>query len=125
MVVSWLDHEIVWLRIEGNLRADEIVNETLKWLNTRPNDYVGYIIDVRKMTGRSPLEEQKMEEAAKRTNSGKVRAVLGKDEAFSMIVKIYIRFTKAEGVRYFTDENVARAWVLSHKQLAPLIQNAP
>jgi hypothetical protein len=124
MIVSWLDHEIVWLRIEGEFLADELIHETNKWLHNHPNDFLGYIVDVRKMTTRKAAEQQKAEAAAKQNKSGKVRAVLGKDEAFSMAIKIYVRFTGAEGVRYFTDENEAREWIMSFKKIKSVMDQA-
>lgn len=115
MIKSRLDGEIVWLEIEGEFLADEIIAETSKWFQENPRDYVGYIVDIRKMTKQTAIEQKKAEEAAKKNKSGKVRAVLGKDAAMAALVNIYTRFTGAEGVRYFTNEQEARDWVMSHK----------
>ena len=37
------------------------------------------------------------------------------DEAFSILVSIYVRFTQAENVRYFWNEGKAKEWILSYK----------
>ena len=47
---SWLDGNIVWIEMGGEFLANELISESKKWYETRPNDYIGYIVDVRKMT---------------------------------------------------------------------------
>ena len=113
MIKSWLDGNMVWIEIEGEFIADELVAETGKWLETHRNEYIGYLVDIRKMTHQSAVEQKKAEEAAKKTNSGKPRAVIGKDPATAALVNIYTRFTGAQGMRYFTDVEKAKDWLRS------------
>jgi hypothetical protein len=40
---------------------------------------------------------------------------LGNDIAMATVVNIYTRFTGAEGIKYFTDEQSAAAWLRSKK----------
>ncbi len=116
MLTSWLDGEIVWLKMDGVFIADELIAETGKWLRERPDDFVGYILDIRAMTERNVLEQEKAEQAARKNQSGKVRAVLGKGAALGILVNLHIRVTRAQGVRYFTNEEDAKAWVMSFKK---------
>lgn len=111
MIKSWINNNIVWLEVEGEFLADELINETNRWLHTRSNDYIGYLVDIRKMTKQTVAEQKKAEAQAKKNNSGKPRAVLGKDIGMAMLVNIYIRFTGAEGIRYFTNTDEAIKWL--------------
>jgi len=115
MIKSWKDGEIVWLEVEGEFLADELAGESKKWYETKKDEYVGYLVDVRKMTKQTALEQKKAEEKAKTEGTGKPRAVLGKDIAMATLVNIYARFTGAEGIKYFTDAENAKSWLLSKK----------
>jgi hypothetical protein len=115
MIKSWKDGEIVWLEVEGEFLADEIAEESKKWFETKKDEYIGYLVDVRKMTKQSAFEQKKAEERARKEGTGKPRAVLGNDIAMATVVNIYTRFTGAEGIKYFTDEQSAAAWLRSKK----------
>ena len=112
---SWLSDNIVWIEIEGEFLADELVKESKQWFETRSDDYIGYIVDIRKMTKQSTIEQKKAEEEAKRQGTGKPRAVLGKDGTTAAIINMYTSFTGATRVRYFTDAKSARAWLHSQQ----------
>jgi hypothetical protein len=115
MIKSWLDGNMVWIEINGEFLADELIGETNKWLATRKNDYVGYLVDIRKMTRQTASEQKKAEAAAKKNQSGKPRAIIGKDAATAALVNIYTRFTGAVGVHYFTDVESAKTWLKTAK----------
>jgi hypothetical protein len=115
MIKSHKDGEIVWIEISGEFIADELIAETGKWLKSHANEYVGYLVDVRQMTKQTAIEQKKAEEQTKKNKSGKYRAVLGKDAAMAALVNIYMRFTGAKGLHYFTNEAEARAWLMSKK----------
>ena len=115
MVKSWLEGNMVWVEIEGEFLADELIGETNKWLETHKDDYIGYLVDIRKMTRQTTLEQKKAEEAATKNQSGKPRAVIGKDAATATLVNIYTRFTGAKGMHYFTDVEKAREWLKQRK----------
>jgi hypothetical protein len=88
MVTSWKEGEIVCIKMEGEFIADELVAETDKWIKTQKDNYVGYLVDIRELKKQSAIEQKKAEEAAKRYNSGKPRALLGKDAAMKTLVNI-------------------------------------
>ncbi|MBN2414535.1 hypothetical protein JXO52_01770 [bacterium] len=112
MITSKLEDGVVWFIIDGDLRADEMVPETDKWL-TRLDEYAGYITDIRKM-GRAPaIEKKKMEERRQQNNTGKPNAILGRDDAMAILAKIYVHFTGARDTRYFTDPEEAKKWLKS------------
>ncbi len=113
---SWLRDKIVWIEINGEFLADELVNESKQWFETRKNDYIGYIVDIRKMTRQSTIEQLKAEEAAKSQGTGKPRAVLGKDAAAGTIINMYTSFTGASRVSYFSDIKSAKAWLYSQEE---------
>jgi hypothetical protein len=115
MIKSWLDGNIVWIEIDGEFLADELIGETNKWLETRKNDYLGYLVDIRKMTRQTAIEQKKAEAAAKKNQSGKPRAIIGNDAATAALVNIYTRFTGAQGMRYFTDVESAKTWLKTAK----------
>lgn len=114
MVTSKLEDGIVWYTIEGEMKADEMIPETDKWLS-RQDEYCGYVSDVRKMTKATSYDKQRMEEQRRKNNTGKPNAILLKDDAMAVIAKIYIRFTGARDTHYFTDEEKAKAWLKSFK----------
>ncbi|NQT26554.1 hypothetical protein HQ585_14465 [candidate division KSB1 bacterium] len=114
MVTSRLEDGIVWFIIEGDLTADEMIPETDKWLS-RLDEYCGYITDIRKMEKASSYDKQRMEDQRKKNKTGKPSALLLKDDAMSVIAKIYINFTKAKDTRYFTDPEKAKEWLKNFK----------
>ncbi len=113
---SWLDGDIVWIEIEGEFLAEPLIAESKKWYETRKDDYIGYIVDVRKMTKQNAIEQKKTEAEAKKSGTGKPRAILGKDVATAALVNIYTRFTGADGLRYFTDLDGAVSWLKTFKK---------
>ena len=113
MISSHLVDNIVFIEVEGVFSADELYAETSKWFETRSNEYIGYLVDVNKMTKHPAMEQRKAEAYAKKINSNKPRAIVGKDEAMARLINIYMRFTKAEGVKYFANHNDAKKWILS------------
>ncbi len=113
MVKSWIDGKIVYLEMEGEFLADELNDETSKWLETHRDQYIGYLVDISKMTKQTALEQKKAEGYAKKNKSGKLRAVIGKDAATAMLINIYMRFTGAEGIRYFNNKQEAKDWLIS------------
>jgi hypothetical protein len=115
LVNSRLDGDIVWIEIEGEFLADEMISESKKWYASQQDKYIGYIVDIRKMTKQSAVEQKKVEEEAKSHKSVKPRAIIGKDVATAAIVNIYQRFTGAQGVHFFTDEDSAKAWLRAYK----------
>ena len=115
MIKSWLDGDIVWIEMEGEFLADELIGETKKWYLDKTAAYIGYIVDIRKLTKQSAVEQKKAEEEAKNRGSKKPRAIIGKDAATAAIVNIYTRFTGAEGVHYFTDVENATTWLRAYK----------
>ena len=115
MIKSRLDEDIVWIEIDGEFLADEMISESKKWYASQQDKYIGYIVDIRKMTKQSAVEQKKVEEEAKSHKSVKPRAVLGKDIATAAIVNIYQRFTGAQGVHFFTDADNAKKWLREFK----------
>lgn len=115
MIKSWLDEDIVWIEIEGEFLADEMISESKKWYTSQQDKYIGYIVDIRKMTKQSAVEQKKVEDEAKTHKSVKPRAVIGKDIATAAIVNIYQRFTGAQGVHFFTDAEAAKKWLREYK----------
>lgn len=115
MITSRLDGDIVWIEIEGEFLADGMITETRKWVETQKDNYIGYIVDIRKMTKQNAVEQKKVEEEAKNHGTRKPRAVLGKDIATAAVVNIYQRFTGAQGVHFFTDEVAAKKWLKEYK----------
>lgn len=110
MITSQLRDGVVWLTVDGELLAKDMIAETNQWL-LRKGEFAGFISDVRKMTACKSAEKLKLEEERKRNKSGKPNAILIKDDAMSAVVKIYMRLTGAEQTRYFTSEREAVAWL--------------
>ncbi|MBI9052153.1 MAG: hypothetical protein JEZ00_22245 [Anaerolineaceae bacterium] len=113
MIKSRLEGQVVVLEIEGEFLADELQSETSKWLESCKDEYVGYVVDINKMTKYLAIEQKKAEEYTKKTNSGKPRAVVGKNAATATLINIYMRFTKAEGIKHFSNHEDAKTWLLS------------
>lgn len=114
MITSRLEDGILWYTIEGELKADELILETRKWLSRR-DEYCGYISDVRKMTKASSYDKQRIEDEREKNKTGKPNALLLKDDAMAVIAKIYIKFTGAKDTKYFTDEESAKNWLKSFR----------
>jgi hypothetical protein len=114
MVSSRIEGPIVYFNIEGVFSADDLYNETIKWLESG-EEYVGYLVDITKMTKHPAIEQRKAEAYAKKLQTNKVRAIVAKDEATARLINIYMRFTKAsqDDVKYFSKEEDAKAWLLS------------
>jgi hypothetical protein len=114
MVQVKLEGHYLWVIIEGDLVADEAISKINQWVG-RKNEFVGLITDIRKMKESTAVEQKKLEEQRKRNNLGKPNAILGRESAMAIVVDIYIRFTRAEKTRYFTDEKKAKDWLDSCK----------
>lgn len=121
MITSKLEDGVVWFIIDGDLRADDMIPETEKWL-TRGDEYAGYITDIRRMGKAPAIEKKRMEEQRQRNNSGKPNAILGRDDAMGILAKIYVNFTGAKDTRYFTDPDLAKQWLKSFKKSPAAMQ---
>ena len=114
MVTSKLEDRVVWMIVEGPLLADEFIPETDQWLS-RLDEYDGYITDVRKMTTSTALDKKRIEDRRKQNQTGKVSAILVRDNFMGTLAKIYINFTKASETQIFTDPEKAKAWIQGHR----------
>jgi hypothetical protein len=112
MVTSYLEDKIVVIDMEGEFLASELLSETDKWAKNE-DEYIGYMVDISKVTKHAAMEQRKAEAGARKVESLKPRAVVGKDNASAKLISIYIRFTKAEGMRYFAKRKEAKDWLLS------------
>lgn len=111
MVTSELNDGIVWLTVEGELISQDIITEVSKWL-LQKDSFSGFITDIRSMESIPSTEEQKkLEEWRQQNKSGKPHAILGRTNAESVLVQIFIRLTKAADTRYFMKPESAIAWV--------------
>jgi hypothetical protein len=111
MITSELRDGIVWITIEGELKSEDVEREVSQWL-TQTDAYKGFITDLRGMTGIPSIEEQKRMEAwREQNNSGKPHAVLGRTNAMSVLLSMYVRLTKARDTRYFMNADAAVEWV--------------
>jgi hypothetical protein len=114
MINSRMENKIVYLEIVGDFSADELYSESKKWFDAHKDDYVGYLLDISKMDKHPALEQRKSEALSKKLSTQKPRAVIGKGETSARFINIYIRFTKAKNLKYFSDVPEAEAWILSH-----------
>ena len=112
MVTSRLDDRILMLAIEGEFSADEFQAELTSWINTRLDDFDGYIINLNEMTKHPAMEQRKAAAYEKNLNIDKPHVIVGKDEKIARLLKIFERFTKADVVKYFTNDEDAKAWIL-------------
>jgi len=111
MIASELKDGIVWLTIEGELEAEEVQREAGKWL-AQKDTFSGFITDLRELIAIPSMEEQKRLEAWREQNkSGKPHAILGRTNAMSVLITIYVRLTKARDTRYFMNPEAAIDWV--------------
>ena len=113
MVTSQLEDRIVILSVEGELSADDVHAELLHWYETRLNDFDGYIINLNQMTKHPALEQRKAAAYEKKLPANKLHVIVGKDEKIARLIKIFERFTKADFVKYFTDQQEAKEWIIS------------
>ena len=113
MVSSRLDDHIVYIDIEGEFKADELLSETDKWISEHNDEFIGYLVDISKVTKHPAMEQRKAEAGARKVEEHKPRAVVGKDDMSARLISIYVRFTKAERIHYFTNQEEAKAWLLS------------
>ena len=111
MITSELKDGIVWLTVNGELKAEEVKREAGKWL-IQKDAFSGFITDLRELTTIPNTEEQKRLEAwREQNNSGKPHAVLGQTNALGVLITIYVRLTKARDTRYFMNPKAAVDWV--------------
>jgi hypothetical protein len=113
MITSRLEGNIVYIDIDGAFSADGLYTQSKRWLDSHRDEYVGYLVDISKMTEHSAVEQKKAEELTRQLNSGKPRAVVGKDTATSALINIYMRFTNAKGIKYFSNFDDAKTWLLA------------
>lgn len=112
MVTSELKDGIIWLTVEGEMTAQDIIAEANKW-RSRTDEFSGFITDLRQMTALPSQDEQKiLEEWRKQNNPGKRHAMLGRTNALGALIQIYVRLTQAEDTRYFMDPEAATSWIL-------------
>jgi hypothetical protein len=112
MITSRLEENVVYIDIDGAFSAEDLYTESKRWLDSHKDDYVGYLVDISKMTDHSAVEQKKAEELTRQLDTGKPRAVVGKDTATSALINIYTRFTKAKGIKYFSNFKEAKNWLL-------------
>jgi hypothetical protein len=110
-----MENKIVYLDIEGAYSADELYAESKKWYDNHEDEYVGYLMDISKMTKHPAIEQRRAEAISKKLTTNKPRAVIGKGEAGARFINIYIRFTKAKDMKYFSKIEDAEEWILSYE----------
>jgi hypothetical protein len=111
MVTSELKDGIIWLTVEGEMTAQDIIVEANKW-RSRTDAFSGFITDLRQMTSLPSQDEQKtLGEWRKENDPGKRHDMLGRTNALGVLIQIYSRLTKAGDMRYFMDPEAAIAWV--------------
>ena len=113
MITSELKDGIVWVTVDGEMEPQVMMREVGKWL-PKKDAFSGFITDLRKMSPTPSMEIQKDLEAwRKKNNSGKPHALLGRTNALSVLVQMYVRVTKAANTRYFMNPYAATAWIKS------------
>ena len=111
MVTSELKDGVVWLTVEGELTAQDVMHEAGKWLSQK-DAFSGFITDLREMTSPPSADEQKKLAEWRRQNSpGIPHAMLGRTNAMGVLLQIYTRVTNTTALRYFMDPEAAIAWV--------------
>ena len=111
MVTSELKDGIVWLTVVGEMTPEDVKREASKWLS-QPEEFVGFITDMRQMSPVPSMAVQKeLDEWRKQNNSGKPHALLGRTTALDILAKIYVRAMGARDTRYFMDPEAAIDWV--------------
>jgi hypothetical protein len=116
MVTSELKDGIIWLTVEGEMTAQDIIAEADKW-RSRGEEFSGFITDLRQMASLPSQDEQRiLGEWRKENDPGKRHAMLGRTNALGVLIQIYVRLTKAEDMRYFMDPEAAIAWVKGSDQ---------
>ena len=114
MITSELKDGVVWLTVEGELTSQDVAREVGRWLPQK-DTISGFITDLRLMTSVPSTEVQKeLEEWRKQNRTGKPHAMLGRTNALSVLVTIYMRLTQAQDTRYFMNPEAAVDWVKSH-----------
>ena len=117
MINSRLENKIVYLDVIGDFSADELYSECKKWFDSNGDDYVGYLMDISKMEKHPAMEQRKAEALSKQLSTQRPRAVIGKGEISARFINIYIRFTKAKAMKYFSNIEEAENWVLNYKEI--------
>jgi hypothetical protein len=116
MVTSELRDGIVWIIIEGQLTAQDIIAEATKW-QSQTDALSGFITDLCEMTSFPSSDEQKkLAEWRRHNNPGVPHAMLGRTNAMGVILQIYARVTNTKTLRYFMDPEAAIAWVKGFDQ---------
>ena len=112
MVNSSVEDRIAYFDIEGVFSADEFYAEMIDWMENRDGDFDGFIIDTSKVTKHPAMEQRKAAAYSKKYPSEKPYVVIGKDEKIARMMNIYTRFTKVEGVKYASNPQDAKEWIL-------------
>ncbi len=116
MVTSELREKIVWITVKDELTAQEVTRIVGRWL-LQKDSFHGFITDLCEMKPiPSTTEQKKLEEWRQRNNSGKPHALLGQTNALGVLIKLYVRLTKAKDTRYFMNPRAAVDWVKSFDQ---------
>ena len=115
MIQSYKEGPIVYMDVEGAFSADEFAGESVKWLGSENDDIIGFLVDMSKMTSHPAMEQRKAEAEFKKMNPNWLRAIIVKDDASTRFIKIYMRFTKAERMKFFTNQEEAKDWLLNYK----------
>ena len=67
------------------------------------------------MTGHPAMEQCKAEAEFKKINPNWLRAIIVKDDVAARFIKIYMHFTKAERMKFFTKQDEAIDWMVNYK----------
>lgn len=113
MIKSHKEGPIVYMEIEGAFSAAELAQESEKWVDTKEGDMVGFLVDITKLTKHPAIEQRKAEAEFKQKSPDLLRAIVGNDDAAARFIKIYMRFTKADRMKFFTNQAEAKEWMLS------------
>ena len=112
MVTPELKGKVLYFTLEGAFSADELNAEVGKWYEEHHEKFDGYVLDISAMTTHPALEQRKAEAFRRNLGNQKPCAVVGKDEDDERFTSIYIRFTKAENMKFFYSNEEAEAWIL-------------
>jgi hypothetical protein len=112
MVTTELKGKVLYFTLEGAFSADELNVESGKWHEEHQEKFIGYVLDISHMTSHPALEQRRAEAFRKKLESNKPTAIIGKGEEGERFTNIYIRFTKAENLKFFHTYEEAEAWIL-------------
>ena len=116
MIKSHKEGPIVYMAIEGEFSSAELAKESEKWVDTNTGDLLGFLVDITKLTKHPAMEQKKAEAEFKQKSPDLLRAIVGKDDAAARFIKIYMRFTRADRMKFFTNPEEAKEWMLGFKE---------